>query len=225
MAGRLVVVSGTGTGIGKTHFAEALLRALAPGGRRVLGVKPIESGVTDPATSDAGRLDAASSFHVKHFGHALSEPVSPHLAARNAGIGLVLDPLAAAIADLRPLVDVLLVELPGGLFTPLTERVLNADLAARLAPDLLLLVAPDRLGVLHDTMAACRAAAAIPLRIDGLVLVAPAEPDPSTSTNAAELALFALPPVWATLPRGPAPALALTQAMALIAGRILPTRR
>ena len=65
MAGRLIVVSGTGTGIGKTYLCEALLTALRASGRQVVGIKPVETGLNEPGPSDALRLDRASSFHVK----------------------------------------------------------------------------------------------------------------------------------------------------------------
>lgn len=215
MAGRLVVVSGTGTEIGKTHVSEALLLAWRARGLRAVGVKPVESGIpahADPETAsrtDAGRLARASSFHVKPFGLALRDPISPHLAARREGITTRPEPLVEAARALLPSADVVLVELPGGLFSPLADGLLNADLAARLAPDAVLLVAPDRLGVLHDSIAATRAAGTVALRIDGLVLVAPERPDASTGTNAAELARFVVVPVLATIGRASPAELAL----------------
>jgi dethiobiotin synthetase len=63
----LVVVTGTGTSIGKTHFAEALILAWRRTAR-VLGLKPIESGVVPGALTDVERLQAVSSFHVKQSG-------------------------------------------------------------------------------------------------------------------------------------------------------------
>ena len=60
---RIVVVTGVGTGIGKTHVGEALLRAL-PRDLRSLGYKPIESGADDGEGEDGRRLREASMFHV-----------------------------------------------------------------------------------------------------------------------------------------------------------------
>ena len=199
--GRLVLVTGTGTGIGKTHFAEALLLRWGRSAR-VAGVKPIESGVDGRSLSDAQRLAAASTFHVKQSGHAFSAPLSPHLAARDEGIAIRLEVVATSIAQARELAEGLVVELPGGLFTPLDDWTFNADLARMLAPDAVLFVAPDRLGVLHDVTAATRAAATVALSIAGIVLVAPESPDPSTGRNAAELGRLIPVPVLALLPRG-----------------------
>ncbi|HKQ70194.1 MAG TPA: hypothetical protein VJT73_12685, partial [Polyangiaceae bacterium] len=50
-----------------------------------------------------------------------------------------------------------------------------------------LLVAPDRLGVLHDVTASLGLARARGFAPDALVLSTPGEPDASTGSNAAEL--------------------------------------
>ncbi len=216
MTGRLVVLTGTGTEIGKTHVAEAVLLAMKAAGLRVTGLKPVESGVGSGGVSDASRLRAASTFHVKPFEVALAAPVSPHRAARMEGVTLPLEELATAVHAALAQADLVLVELPGGLFTPLAEATLNADFVARLHPDDLLLVAPDRLGVLHDVLATTRAAVAASLTIRGIVLVAPERPDASTGTNAADLGDYTPVPVLATIPRGTPSSLATTPAIALI---------
>jgi dethiobiotin synthetase len=196
---KLVVVSGTGTEIGKTHVAEALLLAWRAQGVTAVGVKPVESGVDGVIASDSQRLGAASAFHVKPV-YALREPLAPHLAARREGIVLQRAPLLESIHAVRDRAQILLIELPGGLFSPVLENTLNAELVAALAPQKLVLVAADRLGVMHEVIATVRAAASVPLRIDGAVLVAPTQPDRSTGTNAAELARWT--PVLASVSRG-----------------------
>jgi dethiobiotin synthetase len=211
MTGRLVVVTGTGTGIGKTHLAEALLLGWAGRGLHVVGLKPVESGVGPGVLTDARRLSRASNVHVATFGVALPEPVSPHLAARRAGVTLDLQLLRAEIAAARNLVQLALVELPGGLFTPLASGVLNADFAATLSPDATLVVAPDRLGVLHDLLAVFRAIGS--LSVAAIALVAPEHADASTGSNASELAL--LVPTVPVFPVGRAspPALATSRSV------------
>jgi dethiobiotin synthetase len=215
MRARLVVVGGTGTEIGKTHVAEALLLALGAAGLRVAGLKPVESGV-GAGESDRARLTRASTFHVQPFGLSLKAPLSPHRAARQEGVAIPIDALADGIETRRTHADFVVVELAGGLFTPLAEGTLNADFAARLRPDFLLLIAPDRLGVLHDVLATTRAAAAAGLRIHGMALVAPARPDASTGSNAADLASFADVPLLATVPRATTSELAGDASLALI---------
>jgi 8-amino-7-oxononanoate synthase len=208
--GPLVVVTGTGTEIGKTHVAEALLRAW---GRhepeaRLVGLKPVESGVSAEAKTDAARLASASTFHVKQSGYALRAPLSPHLAARAEGIEIDLGRVLASVDGARREADGVILELPGGLFTPIAPGKSNADLLATLSPDCVLLVAPNRLGVLHDVAAATRAARTIPVRIHGVILNAPETADASTGSNAAELTTTTGAVLLATLPRAPSAELA-----------------
>ncbi|MGH7434966.1 MAG: dethiobiotin synthase [Polyangiaceae bacterium] len=222
MVGRLVVVSGTGTGIGKTHVAEALLLALGHRGIRAAGIKPVETGFDGSPTSDEARLARASPFHVKHSGVRFSDPVSPHLAAREAGRVIALADLVAEIEALRCHAEVVLAELAGGLFSPLSDTETNADLANALRPDVLLLVAPDRLGVLHDVIAATRAAEAGALPVDGIVLVAPDHPDTSTGRNAPEIARMRAIPVFGPVPRGSPEDLSRDPDLLAIASRVAP---
>jgi dethiobiotin synthetase len=203
----LIIVTGTGTGIGKTHVARALLVAWGQHAR-VVGFKPIETGsATEP--SDAQLLANASTFHVKPSPtYALPRPVSPHLAARVAGKSIEVAPIREAATRLQEEADGVLVELAGGLFTPLARGLTNATLATALEPSLLALVAPDRLGVLHDVGAANRAAVSERLRIDVVILNCPAETDASTGTNADELHYVVAVPHVLELPRAPVAILA-----------------
>jgi dethiobiotin synthetase len=200
--GQLVVITGTGTSIGKTHVAQALILAWRKQTeRRVVGLKPVESGVRRGDATDEARLGDVSSFHVKHSAYRFAASLSPHLAARDEGVTIRLKEIMAFVDRARAGADAV-VELPGGLFTPLADDLLNADLVVALAPDWVVLVAPDRLGVLHDVVATTRAAETKSVRIDGVVIVAPDRGDESTGRNADEVALFARIPVYAVIPRG-----------------------
>jgi dethiobiotin synthetase len=199
----LVLLAGTGTEVGKTHVASALLRAWGETAR-VVGYKPVETGVGQGEEGDDARTHAgASTFHVKHpvFRQTYRDPVSPHLAARREGAPVDVARLAEQAGELRLEAAGLVVELAGGLFTPLGEGVFNVDLAKRLAPTRVVLVAPDRLGVLHDVAATFRAAAHEGLVVHGVVLSEAAQPDPSSGTNGAEIARALGARVLATFPR------------------------
>jgi dethiobiotin synthetase len=205
MLAPLIVVTGVGTGVGKTHVAVALLMAW---GRvaRVAGYKPVETGV-DAATpeDDISRLERASTFHVKHSqSERLSTPVSPHLAAEREGRVLDVDTWVANVGSLRESCEGVVVELAGGLFSPITSHVLNVDLIERLGPTKVLLVGMDRLGILHEVIATTRAT---DLPFD-VVLSAPERTDASTGTNAAELRRFVTHCVRGSLARTTSQALA-----------------
>lgn len=221
MGGRLVVVSGTGTGIGKTHVCEALLLASAAFAGRVAGVKPVETGLVEGGLSDALRLARASSFHVKHAGYRFADPVSPHVAARDVGDPIVVDRIVAQLAQLRTEVDLLIVELAGGLFTPLSETTVNAHLACALTPDSLVIVASDRLGVLHDVLSTTTAARTLSVAASAVVLNAPEHPDSSTGHNTIELTRLGVVP-WVTMcPRAPCADLAFDPAIRALAARLV----
>ena len=198
-----IVVVGTGTGIGKTHLSVALVAYLARAGRQVCGLKPIESGVPPGAVGeDATALAAAGVFHVKQpQPYALPDPVSPHLAARRLGLAIDLTRVTEWV-DAHP-ADHLVIETAGALLSPISPTASNLDLARALTPDVWLLVAADRLGVLHD-VAAC----VLALKVHGIVappvvvLQTPAAPDDSTGTNAAELVTLGTVPRAFTMPRG-----------------------
>jgi dethiobiotin synthetase len=224
MSGRLVAVSGTGTGIGKTHFSEALLRALQSTFARVAGLKPVETGLTEGHVPDAERLKRASSFHVQHFGYRFGPPISPHLAARESGQSIDLAVIQSIVERARSEADVVVLELAGGLFTPLSDSLLNVDVVRDLDPDITFLVAPDRLGVLHEVLAASRAAESLGVAFDGVVLVTPEIPDPSTGRNAMELLRFLGHITVTVLPRGEVTDLARGAALSALARDIANTR-
>jgi dethiobiotin synthetase len=193
---------GTGTDVGKTHLSVALLRALARQGHSAVGLKPVESGV-GAGESDTSRLAAAGLFHVKHPApYRFPDPVSPHLAARRAGIEIVAASIVEWVAGCAAPWTV--VETAGGLLSPLGRSLTNLDLVRLLEPNVVVLVGVDRLGVLHD-VAGCRlafSARAPALPEPHVVLQAPASSDSSTGTNADELSLLGLADNVTVVPRG-----------------------
>ncbi|HEY5375274.1 MAG TPA: dethiobiotin synthase [Polyangiaceae bacterium] len=212
-----LVVLGCGTGVGKTRFSVALLRALAARGASAIGLKPIESGIELGAAnspgSDASALAAAGSMHpsVRHPLYAFRAPVSPHLAARAEGIRIDVQRAAAwarrAESEVAThagphMVTWSVVETAGGVFSPLSQTASNFDLALALDPAIWVLVAADALGVLHDVSAALQAMRARNRAPDHIVLSAARAPDASTGTNAAELTALGIATPSAVLSRG-----------------------
>ncbi len=199
---RLVVI-GTGTGIGKTTFSVALLHALrrADPEAAVLGVKPIETGVTPAAETDAAALERASYGLAPPSPHPLFsyvEPLSPHLAARRES-ARAPDPekvrewlehhqAALHVASQHAW---LIVETAGAVLSPLAKGVTNFDLLRVLEPAICVLVAPDCLGTLHDTTATLEALSRRGRSPDYVVLSA-CRVDSSTGTNADEMRLLGI---------------------------------
>ncbi|UXI68661.1 dethiobiotin synthase [Tahibacter amnicola] len=165
-------VTGTDTGIGKTHVSAGLVAALVACGAHAAGMKPVASGCTD----DAGRLvnDDALALrqasrpmpayeHVNPF--ALREAIAPHLAARQAAVTLTLDPIEAAYRALSVQADHIVVEGVGGWCVPLSDSLMQAHIPLRLGLPVVLVVGL-RLGCLNHALLTARAIVA-----DGCELV------------------------------------------------------
>ena len=185
MARRIVVV-GTGTEIGKTHVTCCMLAAARAFHVRAGGYKPIATGF-DALCEDAELHASASGRPYVAPTYGYRRPVSPHLAAREESRPIDIDVIRARADELAEGLDVQIVESAGGLFTPIGRDLANADLVRALAPATILLVAPDRLGVLHDVGATIRAARAAGLATPIVALSTPDPADGTTGTNAAEL--------------------------------------
>lgn len=197
-----IVVVGTGTEIGKTHVTTCLLAHARRRGWRVAAYKPIATGM-DERCEDADLHAAALGAPSRPPSFAYRRPVSPHLAAREEGRPIALEAIRRHADEIAAGSEWLVVEAAGGLFSPLGDAITNVDLVRCLLPALVVLVAPDRLGVLHDVGACVGAARARSVAISALVLSAPKAPDDSTGTNAGELERIGLGPVAAVFPHAP----------------------
>lgn len=200
---RRVILLGTGTDVGKTYLGTQLVRAWRRSGISTLALKPVESGmVPSPVLSpdsDASRLAEGADEGAAPL-YALPDPVSPHLAAQVAGVRIDLPSIRSWVhdredrffgADPEGTGGITLIESAGGTFSPLNEESTNFDLAFSLQPALVVLVAPDSLGVLHDVSAALRAMSASPP--DVVALSAARGSDASTGRNAVELERVVFP--------------------------------
>jgi dethiobiotin synthetase len=197
---RRVVFLGTGTNVGKTYVSAGLVQALTGKSPhlKVAALKPVETGVVAGVAEDARALERVSNIALPtpHPLYTFSEPISPHLAARRAGIEIDLQSIVAWVASASSgdsAADVVVVETAGGAFSPLTERLTNVDLACALEPAIWVLVVPDALGALHDTRATLLALEHTAARRPDFVIVSAArERDAATGTTAAELVALGL---------------------------------
>ncbi|MFO1372648.1 MAG: dethiobiotin synthase [Candidatus Competibacteraceae bacterium] len=165
-------ITGTDTGVGKTHVTCALLHATRRLGRTAVGMKPIAAGVeADGRNDDVVQLLAASSMTppialVNPFLYA--PPIAPHIAAQEAGRPIAISVIRQALAQLQMRVDVVWVEGVGGFRVPLDERCDTADLAKALALPVVLVVGM-RLGCLSHALLTAEAIAVRGLPLAGWV--------------------------------------------------------
>jgi|SRR5579863_2640436 len=150
-----VFVTGTDTAVGKTLIACALVRGLRAAGRRVAVMKPVAAGAQrTPAglrNLDAlllMRAAASSAAYADVNPYCFEPPVSPHIAADEAGIAPDNAKIAHKHAQLCAAADFSVVEGAGGWLAPLSPTASMADLALALALPALLVVGV-RLGCLN----------------------------------------------------------------------------
>ncbi|MFT5353079.1 MAG: dethiobiotin synthetase [Polyangiales bacterium] len=171
-----LIVSGTGTGVGKTVVSCALARALAKRGS-TKGIKPYETGVDDRA-HDAEMLAEAAGQPCVHPYFRAAAPLAPAAFDEVPSIASIADQIRDEVAGVKHAI----IESAGGLFVPIAPRRLFADLAAQLGLPIVL-VTYDGLGTLSHTLATLEAARTHSLPIMALVLNQGLPADPSREFN------------------------------------------
>jgi dethiobiotin synthetase len=150
-------ITGTDTEIGKTQVTCALLAHAAQAGLRCVGLKPVAAGTeADGQNDDVRRLMAASNVDLQPRTvnpWRLDEPVSPHIAARHAGIEITLPPIIASFQTACDNADLVLVEGVGGLYAPLSDTdTLSQPHLIRALDIPVILVVGLRLGCLNHAL-------------------------------------------------------------------------
>ena len=159
---RGVFVTGTDTGVGKTVVSACLVRAWDAD-----YWKPLQTGLDeDPGdTATVAALAAPPEERLHSPAYAFAAPLSPDAAARREGVAIALETIDLPASD-RPIV----VEGAGGALVPLAGGVLMIDLMVRLGLPVVV-VAPNRLGAINQTLLTLEAARARGLEVLGVVLV------------------------------------------------------
>jgi dethiobiotin synthase len=152
---RGVFVTGTDTGVGKTVLSAALMLRYPD----ATYWKPIQTG-SDDDTAEVRRLSGGG---VIDKGIRLPDPVSPHLAARRAGITIDFNKLI-------PPSGFCVVEGAGGVLVPVNESQVMADLIVKLGLPVLI-AARTTLGTINHTLLTLEALRARSLKIAGVVMI------------------------------------------------------
>jgi dethiobiotin synthetase len=150
-------VTGTGTGVGKSVVAAAIVAALTAQGKKVAAFKPAVSGldeITPGWPPDHELLAAANGWQTPQsvspftFGPA----VSPHLAANEVGVSITLTALMDAYEQAADQAELTICEGVGGLMVPLASdpELSVLDFAKELALPAVVATHPG-LGTISDT--------------------------------------------------------------------------
>lgn len=193
--GRLVVVLGTGTEVGKTWVAARALEALRSLGRAVAARKPAQSADRDdPHATDADVLARATGEdpQVVCPAHRRYEvAMAPPMAAEVLGRPSFTVAEVAAEITWPDGTDLGLVETAGGVLSPIAADGTSLDLAGALAPDEVVLVADAGLGTVNGVRLSLAAIAAHPATVDRPVTVVLNRYDPSDQLHGRNAALLA----------------------------------
>ena len=158
---RGVFVTGTDTGVGKTVVSACLAKAWSAD-----YWKPVQTGLAEEAgdTATVAILAGLPSERLHPPAHEFAPPVSPHLAAEEAGAHIALQDLELPVSD-----RLIVVEGAGGALVPLNEDQTMLDLMVRLGLPVVLVVA-NRLGAINQTLLTLQALRARGLDVLGVVL-------------------------------------------------------
>ncbi len=205
-------LTGTNTGVGKTHVGALIAKLLVAGGHRAGVYKPVESGcrreqgsliAADGQTlwDAAGRPGELAHVCPQRFEAALAPPQAATLEGSHVDAQL----LRRGLDYWQERSDLVLVEGAGGLMSPLSDEDYNADLAADFGLPLII-VAANELGVINATLQTILSARAVAPRlpIAGVILNQTAEllDDLSVQHNAEQLEKHCDLPLLATVSFG-----------------------
>jgi dethiobiotin synthetase len=179
---RIIFITGTGTGAGKTVLTALLLAHLREPGCRALALKLFCSG---------SRADARLLQRLQHPALTLEEtnpfffrhPLAPWVAARAAGRAQITFSRALQVVkNLSRRTETLLVEGSGGILVPLGDDYTLADLAAKLSPRILV-AGVNGLGIINHACLTVKQLQTVGIKEVVIVLMSPAKPDLSSKTN------------------------------------------
>ena len=200
----VLVVTGTGTGVGKTVVTAAVAALAAARGSRVAVVKPAQTGVAAGEQGDLDDVRRLAGVEDLHEYVRYPDPLSPAAAARRSGSApLDRDDAARRTSDLAGTRDLVLVEGAGGLLVRFDEDGMTlADLAHDLGAEVLVVTDPA-LGTLNHTALTLEAMAHRGLALAGVVLGRwPEAPDLACRSNVRDLETLAARPLAGAVQEG-----------------------
>ncbi|NBE55529.1 dethiobiotin synthase [Streptomyces boluensis] len=200
----ILLVSGTGTEVGKTVTTAALAAAALAEGRSVAVLKPAQTGVTPAERGDADEVvrlaGPVTALELARY----PEPLAPDTAARRSGLPPVRPyEVADAARKLATEHDLVLIEGAGGLLVRFDADGGTLADAARLLGAPVLVVAAAGLGTLNATALTGEALRGRGVVQAGVVVGSwPREPDLAARCNLADLPVAARGPLLGLLPEG-----------------------
>jgi dethiobiotin synthetase len=182
-SGKIIFITGTDTGVGKTIFTALSVHHLRSAGVHALAMKPFCSGGRADVHLLRTMQDAElTEEEINPF--YFPEPVAPLVSARihQREPRISLATAVRAIRKLAARCECLLVEGSGGLLVPLGENYLVSDLIKRLRCEVII-VSRNRLGTINHTLLTAEALRNLGVKKLAVALVEVNRSDASSSTN------------------------------------------
>jgi len=178
---RIIFITGTDTGVGKTFLAGLLLHHLRQSGCHALAMKPFCCGSrADTEFLHAVQDGELTPDEITPFFFA--EPLAPLVAARRHDRAIRLPDVLQQIKRVAIRCQCLLIEGIGGLLVPLAEGFTVRDLIARLQCEVIV-VSPNRLGTINHTLLTVEALKTIENKGLKVVLMSHKNQDASAGSN------------------------------------------
>lgn len=190
---KVIFITGTDTGVGKTLLTALLLSHLRSQGRHALAMKPFCSGGRgDVRLLQSLQMGDLTDAEMNPF--YFERPLAPLVAATGRRKCVSLHDVFGSVRDVATKCEVLLVEGSGGLLVPLGKGYTVADLIRRLRCRVIV-VARNRLGTINHTWLTVRTLRSLGIRKADIqvILMSPARGDLSSRTNHGVLASLLRP--------------------------------
>ena len=199
MKSRLIFITGTDTGVGKTVATAVLGILLQQRGIKVGVFKPVQCAGDDALfLKKTLGLDDPLELINPIFA---PEALSPHLALRRLKIKFDLSKIKRNLKQLVSRYEIVLIEGAGGLMVPLKENYYTADLVRDLKAELII-VSRLGLGTINHSLLTINQAKAYPLKIKGILFSDSkgAKKSLPEQTNAQEIARLSKIKVLGSIP-------------------------
>ncbi|HEV2501151.1 MAG TPA: dethiobiotin synthase [Terriglobia bacterium] len=157
-------ITGTDTNVGKTVLSALLTAAL-----NAVYWKPVQSGALEGTDRQAVMQWAEiSESQTQPESYCFDPPVSPHLAAREAGVKINLSEIHLPLCEGAPLI----VEGAGGVLAPLNEKETIIDLIQHLGLPTVV-ASRTALGTINHTLLTLAALRQVGAEVRGVVMLGP----------------------------------------------------
>lgn len=184
-----LLITATDTGVGKTWTSIALATALTQAGKKVVGIKPVETGTAvDPDDGEDGvkLAHATGQSAPAHALYRFRSQFTAALAAEEEELHIDWKELVGKVKKYGEGAEVAIIEASGGLMSPITWEKGALDLAKETKAKAVV-AGLDKLGTINHTLLTVDELEHAGVEVLGIILSEPEKADESTGSNAAAL--------------------------------------